>query len=387
MGPYLFAIKSLNAAGGGAERVLVDVVNGLAQRGYPIEVLTFDYPGQAFYNLEPGIRRHDMAFTPAGKPMPRVSFLTAIPRIRATVRAIQPRLVVAFMHSTYVPLGLALSGMGVRMVASEHTDAKHYRGRPLERRLRQFVEKRAAARTVPSDAALRSFQRDGEIGRLVVPNPIEIERFSHSPVSSHTLPVALSVGTLREEKDHATLVRAFALVAGEFPEWRLRLVGDGPLVGSIRAQVAELGLQGKIELAGPTRDVASAYAAARFVVLPSRYEAFGLVAAEALAAGRPVLAFDDCAGLREVVSNGATGLLVRGSGGPGARAESLATGLRCLMADPTLCARLGTAGPASVKRYAIDKVLDRWETVIETALGAPVREESASEPTHKFGRR
>ena len=52
----LFAIKSLNAEGGGAERVLVDVANGMARRGHDPLVLTFDPPGDSFYSLDARVR-------------------------------------------------------------------------------------------------------------------------------------------------------------------------------------------------------------------------------------------------------------------------------------------------------------------------------------------
>ena len=366
----LFAIKSLNVPGGGAEKVFVEVVNGLLRRGHEVVVLTFDFPGAAFYNLAPQIERRDMAFNLAGQPMPRLGLLWALPRMRAAIACERPDVIVAFMHSTYLPVALAALGLGVPMIASEHTEARHYETRPLQRLARQIVDRRAALRTVPSEAVRVGYDRLSDTPAVVVPNPVVLTQFEGIRDTPPEIPpVVLSVGRLMEEKDHAVLLDAFARVAGAFPDWRLRIVGDGPLRPDLEYQVMQLGLKAQVELPGVTRDIGAAYAQARFIVLPSRYESFGMVAAEALAAGRAVLSFDDCAGITEIVESGTSGLLVAGTPDREARVTALADGLRRLMEDPDLCNRLGSAGPDGVVRFGLEAVLDRWEEFICQATG------------------
>lgn len=354
----LLAIKALGVPGGGAEKVLVDVANGLHRRGHEIRILTFEQPGPAFYDLLPEIGR--VFVTPGAG---RLGILRAVPRIRAVIKAERPDAMAAFMHSSYVPMALAGLGTGVPLVASEHTDAVHYRDRPLERGLRRVADYLSALRTVPSESARRSFLAADGSDSIVVPNPV-------APLPQIPLPedrIVLNVGSMRPEKDHAVLLDAFAQVAGAFPDWRLRLVGDGPQRAELEAQAARLGLGARVEMPGFTRDVGAAYAAARFLVLPSRYESFGMVAAEALSVGRAVLSFDDCGGIAEIVENGRNGLLVRGAPDRATRVAALAEGLRRLMGDPEFCARLGAAGPASVRQYGLEAVLDRWEDVLHRA--------------------
>lgn len=366
----LFAIKSMAVQGGGAEKVLADIANGLFGRGYKVDILTFDEPVASFFDLAAGIGRHDMACNEPGMPTRPMAFLGAAPRIRRTVRALQPDVVIGFMHSMYVPLTATLLGTGIPMIASEHIDASHYAGRPVQRRLRRWAEGRAALVTVPSEAACASFRDAGEPDRIVIANPVDLTPYAPAVGTVvGTPPLLLSVGRFMDQKDHATLLIAFAQVAPEFPDWRLRLVGDGVLRPQLETQRRALGLEERVEMPGYTRDVAAAYAGARCVVLPSLYESFGLVAAEALASGRPVLAFDDCAGVAEIVANGENGVLVSGVPDRAIRARNLAAGLRRLMSDPALCARLGAAGPAAVARFDLPAVLDRWEEAFRLATG------------------
>jgi glycosyltransferase involved in cell wall biosynthesis len=89
---------------------------------------------------------------------------------------------------------------------------------------------------------------------------------------------------------------------------RLVVVGDGPEAGRLRDIAVELGVDGFVEFAGFRHDVERYIASSDIVLGPSRYEPFGMVAAEAAAAGKPVVA-SRVGGLREIVVDGETGLL------------------------------------------------------------------------------
>lgn len=355
----LFAIKSLNVHGGGAERVFVDIVNELAQRNHEIAVLTFDSPGVPFYTLNSKIKRLETGIAQPGKSTPRLGFMRSIGKIRRAIIAEHADLIVAFMHSTYVPIVAALIGSRERVVISEHVDATHFQTRPLQRVLVRLCEQIAIAKTVPSEALLH--QHSPAVRRFVhvLPNTVDIDTFiacqTTHPVQP---PVILTVGRLMAEKNHLDLIRAFALLADEFPDWSLKIVGDGVLRSQLEGEITRLGLQQRITMPGVVRDVTKEYAGSSFVVLPSLYESFGLVAAEALASGRALLAFDHCLGIAEMVESGRNGLLVTAKPD---RITSLADGMKRLMTDRKLREHLAAAGPPSVQRYAMMNVITQWE--------------------------
>jgi glycosyltransferase involved in cell wall biosynthesis len=196
----------------------------------------------------------------------------------------------------------------------------------------------------------------------VLPNTVNLAMFDGvAEKTPKEPPVLLSVGRLMAEKNHLDLVHAFARLAPIFPEWTLRLVGEGELRPMLEAEVAKLGLVPRIALPGVSRDVASEYANASIVVLPSIYESFGLVAAEALASGRPVVAFECCTGVAEMVVNNVNGQLVSVQGD---RVSNLCSSLEELMGNADQRRRLGAAGPGSVRRFAINSALDAWESFL-----------------------
>ncbi len=116
-----FCIKGMNNPGGGAERVLAEVASSLAARGHDVSLLSFDRPnGELFFPLDPRIRRIELGI---GSTVERTNLSTTVKRIAAMRRTLKqetPDVAIGFMHSTYIPLGIALLGTGIPLIASEH---------------------------------------------------------------------------------------------------------------------------------------------------------------------------------------------------------------------------------------------------------------------------
>ena len=129
----LFCIKAMDNPGGGVERIVSDLACEFARRGHNVAVLSFDPPGGcSYYALPPPVERIRVDI---GSPTSNATAMTTLRRIaalRVRVRAYCPDIVIGFMHSMFIPLGLALVGTSIPLIASEHIVAEHYRSRPLE---------------------------------------------------------------------------------------------------------------------------------------------------------------------------------------------------------------------------------------------------------------
>lgn len=360
----LFAIKGLVIAGGGAERVFVDVVNALVKRGHEVHVATFDHPSQPlFYDLDPAIPVHLLGAGEPGVPTPRSNMAKIMIGIRKLAQHIKPDAAIAFMHSTYVPVAFGLKGTGIPMILSEHTAGAHFDDRPFQRGLTRLVQRMSYAKTVVSPVIRNEHPAAYRSNLVVLPNPVPMDVFAGAKDVTPDK-IILCVGGLRVEKGQGVLISAFEKIAGQYPDWRLRFVGDGVTRPEIEAQIAKSRFSARIELPGVLRDVPAEYARAAFVVVPSRYESLSMVAIEAMASSRAVIGFADCAGPTALIRDGKNGLLVD----PGSdRAEALATSLRKLVENPEKRKAMGTAAPQTIAAYSSDHVIGQWENLLEAA--------------------
>ena len=150
----------------------------------------------------------------------------------------------------------------------------------------------------------------------------------------------LFVGRLRIRKGVDVLLEAFAGLAGDHPEGRLAIVGDGEQRRALEALASELRLEERVELLGrqSPEQVRRLMATARALVVPSVYEGMPLVILEAMNRELPIVA-SAVSGIPEVVVEGETGWLV-----PTEAVSPLADALREVLADADECRRRGTAG-------------------------------------------
>lgn len=361
----LFAIKSLDHARGGAEKVLANVTAMFAEREYDVQILSFDKEGgQSVYPLHEKVSRLSLGI---GHPEQKTTFREALKRIvtlRKVVKKQKPDVVVAFMHSMFIPTAFALIGTGVPVIASEHIVPQYYQNRKIEFMLLAascFLVKRM---TVLSEVVRALYPHYIQKRMSVIPNPVLIGKTRDKGPSKPKRKLILNVGRLDPQKDQKTLIAAFARLADDFPNWDLKIIGEGPLRPDLESQIHALGLSKRISLPGTTDRIALQYEAASLFAMPSRFESFGLVTAEAMAYNVPAVGFADCSGTNEIIQDQENGLLVSGEN----RALAFANGLSTLMKDEALRHKMGAAACQSVGRYSNENVFQAWENLIKQAL-------------------
>ena len=145
----------------------------------------------------------------------------------------------------------------------------------------------------------------------------------------------------------------------EFPRWRLKLIGEGPLRCALQAQAKALGIAEHVCFCGQMAQPFSAIKSADIFILPSRVEGFPNVLLEAMAADRACISFDCPSGPSELIEHDKNGLLV-----PPQDVQELAAAMRRLISAPQLRQRLGTQAGLVTRRFAESAVMDRWNAVL-----------------------
>jgi glycosyltransferase involved in cell wall biosynthesis len=194
----------------------------------------------------------------------------------------------------------------------------------------------------------------------VVPEAIDLtewrRRFAEAGGGTPSRPVVLSVARMYPRKRLDDLLKATAMVRRRIPDVQVRIVGEGPESGRLHALHAELGLDGTVTFLGEVsrRTLAVEYMRAQCFCLPTVQEGFGLVFAEAMAAGLPIVACRASA-VPEVVEEGRSAVLVAPR-----RPDELAEALVRVLSDPDLRERLGQAGRGRAEVFDLEPVARRF---------------------------
>ena len=314
-----------------AGRFVADLAERLRTRGLEVDVVA---PG-AFRDFGlaygPGVVAN-LRRRPWAAPLMLASMAAATRRAGRSADVV---------HAHWLPTVLPAAFAGRPLVVTLHGSdmALARRGRVLARRLLG----RAAVVIAVSESLAAEARELGARDVRVIPNGVDVPS---SVGEEADPPEVLFVGRLSAEKGIEDLVAAANGL-------NLVVVGDGPLRDRVPAALGFV----------PREEVERRYERAAVVACPSHREGFGLACAEAMAHGRPVVA-SAVGGLRELVADGETGLLVP----PGDRA-ALRDAVRSLLADPERRRRMGAAGRERIAALCgWDRVVDDTMAAYEAAL-------------------
>jgi glycosyltransferase involved in cell wall biosynthesis len=224
-----------------------------------------------------------------------------------------------------------------------------------------FVARRLDGLFTSSTLSAREIHRDFRVSTeriRMVANGVDMELFRPAPGAERNANEILCVGRASDpNKGIENLIDSLALLPGDF---RLTLVDNDHPKSPAREKARQLGCENRLHITGhiDTDELVRRYQRASLVVVPSRYEGFGLPAVEAMACGTPVVA-TAAGALTEVVSAAGGGVLV-----PPDEPRALASAIADLMARPEIRAMLGKRGSTRVKEaYA-------WPRVARATAGA-----------------
>jgi glycosyltransferase involved in cell wall biosynthesis len=195
--------------------------------------------------------------------------------------------------------------------------------------------------------------------------------------------VVMAAGRLRPQKGFDLLVRAYARVVVDHPDWELRIHGGGPERERLLALAKHEGIAENVTFPGLARELGVEMAKASVFVLSSRSEGFPLILIEAMSKGLAVVSFDCPTGPSDVIDDHRNGILV-----PAEDVDALARGIREMIDDPELRQRCGSAAAETARAYTMDAIGPQWTALLRDLARmrwAPRPLVRAREPTTKRG--
>ena len=358
--------------GGGAERVCINLANAWATRGKQTTILTISQNGRSpAYAIDSRVELCDLGLPRPARPdeldhtAPILHLLeiarcpqlipdvTNLAKLRHAILALNPDVVVSFIDRTNMRTVATMAETGVPVVVCEQTDARRTSLGRLQG-AREELYRRATAVVAPDPVIARWFAGKGARARAI-PNPLIPPPPGHHQglVTGRRRLVTLS--RLATEKRPEFLVRSFASIARDFPEWDLEIYGDGPQRNMLEHLVEKLAPH-QIRLCGFSDDPYGVLANADLFVSASWIEGFGNAIWEAMACGVPVVAMDAGPALRRIVRHGIDGVIVSQN-----TMAALADGLASLMRDDAKRAAYASRAPEVVARFPFESALEQWE--------------------------
>lgn len=365
-------VENLNR--GGLERAVIDLIRAQLALGHRCQVICLFERGSLAGELEDlGVPVHACA---KRRGLDLKSLVRARRRIKAhATEILHTHNATAHYHAVLAAFGLPIR----RTINTRHGMGALDSASRRERLYRYSLILTGAVVTV-CEAARRELQRQQLVpaAKLVaIPNGIRVERFQVADAGARArLAAALAlppgtrvvgtVGRLAPAKHHASLIAAFADVAGRIQDCALAIVGDGELRGALEEQVRRLSLQHRVFLLGDRDDVGDLLRGFDLFAMSSVTEGYSIALLEACAAGLPIVA-TDVGGNAEIVHDGINGKLV-----PAGSIDSLSQALREILEDRAGSAEMGRRGRAwALEQGSVSTMAARYDALYAGFSDAP----------------
>jgi glycosyltransferase involved in cell wall biosynthesis len=355
---------------GGIERVLLNLLSELESHFDGIDILCESVPEDIARRFPDGVRivpigsaRNDRSLFASAVSRLNIPYTQNLIDLFGYLRATRPIGLVIFQGSLTGAIGARLSRTGAKLVVRESNTptATVQNGNVVSKNLKLRV-KRIAYRLADTIIVNSEGVRRDLVDQLRVParkieliyNPTvdpSISIRGAQPVDhpwlaeDESIPVIVAAGRLTFQKDHETLVRAFAL-ARKTNIARLLILGEGERRPSLERLVDDLGLASDIDIAGYVGNPFSYLSRASMFAMTPRYEGLPNAVIEAVACGLPVVCTDCPSGPREILLAGAGGQLV-----PVGDVNATAIAIVRYLNEPSLAEEHIARGQAELHRF------------------------------------
>jgi len=361
----LFVISSL--VGGGAERVMVNLINHLDRKKYEFLLVVFENKMDLQDDL------HFPVNIVCLNKRSRWDFFKLIFKLRKIICDYKPDKVLSFLNYTNTVAGL--SSLFLRrkftLFLSERVYTHKYLDRSRLRYLRKWLinltYKKADRIIAVSKSIKNVLEEDFSIQPekiKIIYNPIVLEEIryksqkgvEHPFFKDENARVIISIGRLVEQKRFDRLLRAFSLVREKQMTARLIILGKGILQRKLERLALQLNINNLVSFVGHKYNPYAWISKADIFVLSSDFEGFPNVLIEAMACGTPIISTDCLSGPKEIITTGKNGILV-----PPADEIALAEAMLNLLYNKNLRKRFSIEGKKRAKDFRIEKILLQYE--------------------------
>ena len=374
----IFYIYTALTTKGGADRVVTEKANWLAEHGHEVAIVSDSQMGRELaFPLSPQVRLIDLAID-FGKEYGHVFIVRSFIYLKL-MRIFRKLLAKLLMNErpdiVVTTLGREISFLtkikdGSKKIGEAHTTKQFIRNFHL------LEQKSLLFRYMTKYFRWKMDCQVSNLDALVVLTKQQISHWPQSiPVYSipNALPFypdevstcethrAIIVGRYTEAKGYDYMIEAWRIVHQKHSDWTIHTFAMGEDEEQVRAKIQSYGLQDTIIMNPPTDNIMEEYLKSSICVVSSVFEGFSMVLIEAMACGLPCVSFDCPYGPRNIIKDGEDGFLIEYL-----NTHALADGICKLIEDKELRKSMGRKGRENVLRFSREKVMQQWVDLFES---------------------
>ena len=332
--------------GNGKERAVTNLANSLCESGdYKVHIISCcsDNTSMPYFKLNDAISVHHLAVSLRNK----IKYFTLQKEIQKVCETTKTDFLLGTTHAlNCIMVGIKMSGL--KKIACEHMN---YGAAPWYSKIFRYIaypKLDAVVLLTAADKKHYSFCKN----TYVIPNSVTQQNESSTCENK----VLLAVGRYTRQKGFDMLIKAFALIHTQIPDWKLRIIGQGEDESLLRKLIDDSNLVESVLLISPTKEIAKEYINAGIFLLPSRWEGFVLVLTEAKSFGLPSVAFNCPEGPADIVVHNKDGFLVEPE-----NINKLAGRILQLANDIDLRKQFGKNAVNDIKRLSPVNIFKMWD--------------------------
>ena len=337
------------------------LANHWAEKGWDITILTFDDGSEpSFYPLHSNVTHRPLDLNKQSNNLLEklVNNVKRVLTLRKAIKKNPASTVISAITQANILTLVATLGLNRPTIVWEHNDPEFSYRSNVWRILRDWLYPLASRIVLLTESSVPYFSKRVQKKSVVILNPV-IKPILFGDVEKEPADkkILLAMGRLTKQKGFDLLLRAFAKISPNCPDWIVQIWGYGPLQESLEKLRDELNLKDKVQFPGLTKKPYDIMTNADIFVMSSRWEGLPMVLGEAMACGMPVICFS-CHGPRDIIRDGVDGILI-----PPEDVQALSEGLETLMKDDEKRKQLSVRSTEVLKRFGLEEAAAKWESL------------------------
>ena len=349
---------------GGSERVMCNLIQYFIEHNHQVTLVT-QYKRNDEYPLDDRVNRIISDINPERVGNNRaLNFIRRFQKLRNIWKTEKPDAILVFIGKNNIMALLTAWGLHIPVVVSVRADPNQEYPNRWMRFMACHLFKKAAGVILQTRECMEFFPKAVQQKSVILHNPVN-EVFFENPYKGDREHTIVTVGRIDENKNQALLLRAFARIAADYPDYQILLYGKGDQEENLKRLAGDLGIAERVTFAGNISDVADKIRKAGVFVLTSNTEGMPNALIEAMVSGLPVIATDcPCGGPRDLIDHGKNGLLT-----PVDDVEKMKENLQFMLNNSQNAYQMGQNARKTTDIYREEIVYQEWMAYLMSVAG------------------